>query len=231
MSTPKTTTPSRADYGPRQFPDRLGLAPWEFERALTLGVIPPADVGGRWSAAVVEDAAARIGEIRVAVGTWPDMGATRAAERLTERFGLPVAPDAVAELHRTGHLPRTGSYKGHPLYDGLALERFTDRAALEAARRDGRLLDRTSAARHLGVRDTDFTHLIGTGLLHPATYVHSRFQPRSHAPAVPLYRHGDLQQLLTHPGIDWEEIRTTPKGRPSPLAHLPTASPSGGGSR
>lgn len=157
------------------------------------------------------------------VGTWPDMGATRAAERLSERFGLPVSADTVVELHRTGHIPRTGTYKGHQLYDGLALERFTDRAALEAARRDGRLLDRISAARHLGVRDVDFTHLTRAGLLHPATYVYSRFQPRSHAPAIPLYRHGDLQQLLTHPGIDWEEVRTTAKGRPSPLAHLPTA--------
>ncbi|MFE0733941.1 hypothetical protein [Streptomyces sp. NPDC058855] len=146
MRTTKTTTP-RADYGPQQFPGRLGLAPWEFDRALTLGVIPPADLGGRWSAAVVKDAAARIGEIRAAVGTCPDMDATRAAERLSERFGVPVAPDAVAELHRAGHIPYAGSYKGHPLYDGLALERFTDRAALEAARRDGRLLDRTSAAR------------------------------------------------------------------------------------
>ncbi|MER7623803.1 hypothetical protein [Streptomyces sp. NPDC126503] len=93
----------------------------------------------------------------------------------------------------------------------------------------GRLLDRTSAARHLGVRDVDFTHLTRTGLLHPATYVHSRFQPRSHAPAVPLHCHGDLQQLLAHPGIDREEVRTTAKGRPSPLARIPTASPSAGG--
>ncbi|MER7623842.1 hypothetical protein [Streptomyces sp. NPDC126503] len=80
-------------------------------------------------------------------------------------------------------------------------------------------------------RNVDFTHLTRAGLLRPAVHVHSRFQPRSHAPAVPLYRYGDLQQLLTHPGIDWEEIRTTPKGRPSPLAYIPTASPSAGGGR
>ncbi|WP_336319774.1 hypothetical protein [Streptomyces lavendofoliae] len=57
------------------------------------------------------------------------MCATRAAELLAQRFGVPVAPDAVAELHRTGHIPYAGSYKGHPLYEGLALERLTDRAA------------------------------------------------------------------------------------------------------
>ncbi|MFI1331008.1 hypothetical protein ACH4U7_12885 [Streptomyces sp. NPDC020845] len=36
-----------------------------------------------------------------------------------------------------------------------------------------------------------------------------------------LYRLADLELLLAHPAIDWDEIRTTPKGRPSPLARLP----------
>ncbi|MGO4636102.1 hypothetical protein AB4225_35065 [Streptomyces sp. 2RAF24] len=50
----------------------------------------------------------------------------------------------------------------------------------------------------------------------------SRHQPRSWAPSVPLYRLGDLDVLLAHPAIDWQEIRATPKGRPSALARLTT---------
>lgn len=62
-----------------------------------------------------------------------------------------------------------------------------------------------------------------TSWLRPATYVHGRYQPRRTAPAVALYRLGDLDVLLAHPAIDWEEVPATPKGRPSALARLTTA--------
>ncbi|MGW8768357.1 hypothetical protein ACWGN5_38430 [Streptomyces sp. NPDC055815] len=224
----ESTAKAPADYGPQQFPDHLGFELWRFERALERGLIPPPDVAGRrWSAALVDAAAARAEEIRTATGTLPDMGATRAAELLADRLGVPADADTVAELARAGLIPRTGSYKGHTLYDGLALEQFTDRAALERAHRDGRLLDRYTAARHLGVRDVDFGHLTRSGRLRPAARVRSRYQPRSSAPAVALFRRGDLDALLADPTIDWNAVRATRKGRPSPLARLasPTKAP------
>ncbi|MEU9797190.1 hypothetical protein AB0E27_42790 [Streptomyces sparsogenes] len=217
----KARTGERADYGPQQFPDRLGFALWQFERALAKGLIPPADIGGRrWSAAVVEETAARAKEILAAIGGLPDMGAVRASELLEERFGTPVAPEVLIELDRLGLVKCVGEYKGHPLYDGQALEHFTDQAALEKAKHSGRLLTRTEAAKHLGIRDCDFDHLTKAAWLQPTTRVHSGWQRRRDIPCVALYRLGDLELLLAHPAIDWDEIRATPKGRPSPLARL-----------
>ncbi|MGO4634926.1 hypothetical protein AB4225_28965 [Streptomyces sp. 2RAF24] len=227
MPTTKTqTAPAKtpASFGPLQFPAALGAELWRFERALALGLIPPADIAGtRWSAPVVQAALDAKTEIWAATGTLPDMGATRAAELLTERFGVPVDADVLPELARKGLIPRTGDYKGHSLYDGLAIERFTDRTALDKARHDGQLLDRTTAAHHLGIRDSDLNHLIRARRLHPATHVHSRHQPRRAAPTVALYRLGDLDVLLADPAIDWAAIRATPKGRPSVLARLTPA--------
>ncbi|MFE5302272.1 hypothetical protein [Streptomyces sp. NPDC056632] len=37
---------------------------------------------------------------------------------------------------------------------------------------------------------------------------------------MPLYRLGDLDVPLAHPAIDWDEIRTTLKSRPSALTRL-----------
>jgi hypothetical protein len=48
---------------------------------------------------------------------------------------------------------------------------------------------------------------------------------RREAPIVSLYRTGDLDALLADPAIDWGAVRSTPKGRRSPLASLPTKQP------
>ncbi|MFI0901824.1 hypothetical protein [Streptomyces sp. NPDC020983] len=216
-----------ADFGPQQFPDRLGLRLWEFQRALDDGLIPLSDVaGGRWSAAVVAAAAERLGEIRAAVGTLPDVGAWRAAELLAERFGVEVSAETVMELGRKDIIPVSGEYKGNALYDGRALERFADRRALAAAAASGRLHTKDSAAGYLRVRPADVEHLVRAGWLTEVHRVHSSYQPRKAAPAVALFRQGDLDVLLAHPAIDWDDVRATPKGRPSALAKL-TASRAG----
>ncbi|GGR41413.1 hypothetical protein GCM10010282_37750 [Streptomyces roseolus] len=141
---PKT----KADYVPQRLPAHLGFEQWRFDRALDLGLIPPADTddGRRWTATTVDAVAARAADIRAATGTLPDMGATRAADLLAERFSTAVDADTIRELARAGHIPHADWYKHHRLYDGLALERFTDRDALQRAHRDGRLLDRHQAA-------------------------------------------------------------------------------------
>ncbi|MFB7341286.1 hypothetical protein ACFCZ6_14610 [Streptomyces hydrogenans] len=222
--TPKKTP---ADYGPQQLAAHLGFEQWRFERALDLGLIPPADTNGgyRWSAAAVDALAAQADDIRKATGTLPDLGATRAAEHLADRFGLPADADTVAELARAGHLPRVGDFKGHTLYDGLTLERFTDRDALARAHRDGRLLDRHQAAEHMGIRPVDLAHLIRAGLLRPATHVRSRYQSRRSHPAIALYRRGTLDTLLADPAVDWDTVRATPKGGRSPLTALVPRTP------
>lgn len=213
------------DYGPVQFPGRLGLPLWAFERALRDELIPPADpVTGRWPASVADAALAGPDQIREAVGTQPDVGAGRAAAVLSARFGTEVPADVLPELDRMGLVPCTGEYKGYDLYDGRALERFSDRDALDQAMTAGRLLTRDEAAGYLQVRRSDAGHLVAAHWLEPVTWVRSGWQRRRSAPQVPLFRAGDLDILLAHPAVDWADVRATPPGRPSPLARL-TARP------
>jgi hypothetical protein len=217
----RATAKARKDYGPVQFPALLGLPLWAFERALADGLIPPADPGtGRWPASVADDALARAGQIRSAAGSLPDMGAGRASAELSARFGIKVPPDVLLELDRTGLIPSAGQYKDYPLYDGRALEKFSDRGALDAAMTRGQLLTRDKAARYLRIRLSDISHLIDVQWLEPVTWVRSGWQRRRSAPQVPLFRRGDLDVLLAHPAIDWRAVRETPAGRPSPLSAL-----------
>lgn len=226
MTGPDTARPdtARRDYGPVQVLDRLGLEVWQFERARRAGLIPAADPStGRWPAVVVEAIAADMDRIRAAVGAYPDVGAIRAAQILTDRFGIEVRADTVAELARKGLLPMVGEYRGHPVYDGQALEAFTDLAALRRAVVEGRLLARGEVAAVLGVRVCDLAHLIEAHWLEPVAHVHSVWQRRRAVPAVALFRAGDVEVLAHHPGIDWDAVRATPPGRSSPLAVLTAA--------
>ena len=159
-------------------------------------------------------------EARAAGGTICDLGAVCAAEVLSVRLGMPVSSDGVAELGRRGLLPVTGYYKGFPLYDGHALEAFTDAAAATEATWAGQLRTADQAARYLRIRRTDLDHLTRAGLLAPVSWCRGPYDRRG-TRSVPLYRTGDLDQLTTAPGIDWAAVRATPKGRRSPLVRLP----------
>ncbi|MGH3647624.1 MAG: hypothetical protein ACRDTM_10695 [Micromonosporaceae bacterium] len=209
------------DHGPLQLADRLGLARWQVRRAVDDGLIALPDVpGSRWSAAIVEAAAGRVDRIREAVGGVPDLGAARAAAFLSDRFGEPVEPYVLIELDRHDLVPEVGEFKGHPLYCGRALERFNDVEALHRAMCSGRLLTLADAAGYLRIRPSDFKHLHAARWVAPVLRVHGPYQRRRDLPEVPLYRVGDLDVLAAHPGIDWDAVRATPPGRPSPLAVL-----------
>lgn len=217
---PTITASTLKTYGPLQFPDRVNLTLRQFSRAQRLGLIPGPDVAGdRWSAAVFDDAIARIDAIEEAVGTLPDVGATRAEEHLVERFNLVVHPGTAAELARRGHLPVVGDHKGYPLYCGLALENFTDRRKVARASTAGQLHMRDAAARILGLRASDFDHLIRAGLLAHADTARSGWNKHD---VVLLYRQADLDRIARRHRIDWDAVRATPRGHRSPLAALPT---------
>jgi hypothetical protein len=213
-----TTASTLKTYGPLQFPDRAGLTLWQFARAQRLGLIPAPDVADdRWSA-VFDDAVARIDAIRQAVGTMPDIGATRAEEHLAERFHITVHPGTAAELSRRGHLPVVGDHKGHPLYYGLTLEKFTDRRKVQRASAAGQLHTRDAAAQTLGIRPSDFDHLVRAGLLTHADTARSGWNKHD---IVLLYRQADLDRVARSRRIDWAAVRATPKGHRSLLAALP----------
>jgi hypothetical protein len=219
-------TPRRPlTFGPRQFPARIGLPTPVFNQAVHTGLIPPPNpITRRWPAAVVEDVLTRKDEIRAAAEAGPDVGAARAAAVLSIRFDMHVDPRVLLELARMGLITPVGEYKGSPVYDALALKTFDDRAALEKAVRDGRLLMRDEAAEYLRVRRPDVDHLLRAGLLTPATWVRASWKSRQSFPDVALIRVGDLDALLGNPAIDWRAIRATRKGRRSPLADLPNVS-------
>ncbi|MFF1716522.1 hypothetical protein [Streptomyces sp. NPDC058268] len=217
------TTTALTTYGPLQFPDRVGLEVWQFERAQRLGLIPKPDTkGGRWSAEVFDAALSRIDSIKQATGTLPDLGATRVEQHLAERFSMTVHPGTAYELARRGHLPVRGEFHGHPLYCGLALEHLRDRRKVERASTAGHLLMRDAAAKALGVREADFGHLVRAGLLRHAATAEGWFHSE-----VRLYRQADLDRLLRSRRIDWSAVKATPKGSRSPLAALPTRKTAG----
>ena len=157
-----------------------------------------------------------------AAGTVADLGAVRAAEVLAGRLGTPVSSDGVAELGRRGVIPVTGYYKGYPLYDGRALETFTDAGAAAEASRAGQLRTADQSARYLRIRRADLDHLTRAGLLSPARWGRGPYD-RRRTRSVPLYRTAELDELAALPEIDWDAVRATPKGYRSPLAQLPGA--------
>ncbi|WP_405802550.1 hypothetical protein [Streptomyces sp. NBC_01187] len=215
-------TPS--SFGPRQLAEHLGIPEWQFDRARRLDRVPAPDrARGRWSRATVEDIAPRLDEVVEAAGSVPDMGAVRAAEHLTQRLGMDVTPDAVAELARQGLLRTVEPYKGNNAYDGQDLEALTDRVAVERAGHDGEQLLRDEVAERLGVREVDVRHLVRAGLLTPVRWVRSWHQRRSAAPCVPLYRAADLTALQERHDINWSAVRATPRGQRSPPTSLPDA--------
>ena len=136
---------------------------------------------------------------------------------LSRRLGLEVTADGVEELARRDLLPVTGSCKEHALYDGRALEAFTDTGAAADATRAGRLRTADQAAAYLRIRRSDLNHLTRSGVLTPVKYGHGPWDRRNET-SVPLYRTGDLDQLTARPGIDWAAVRATLPGRRSPLA-------------
>ena len=141
---------------------------------------------------------------------------------LSRRLGLEVTADGVEELARRDLLPVTGYYKEHALYDGRALEAFTDTGAAAEATRAGQLRTADQAAAYLRIRRSDLNHLTRSGVLKPVKYGHGPWDRRDET-SVPLYRTGDLDQLTARPDIDWAAVRATPPGRRSPLAAIAAA--------
>lgn len=207
-------------YGPVQVPKTLGLARWEWHRALADGLIPPPGVpagatGARWTQAQMDGLLARRDEIKAKVGDVADLGAWQAAEVLAERLGVDVDPDAVVELARTGLIDKAGFYKGHRLYSGRSIAAFRDVAAFTEAAVAGRKLTSEQAAAYLRIRRLDFDRLVRAEWVKPSGSYQGQWSS-----TVLVFRTGSLDALAADPRIDLAAVRATPKGRPSPLAAL-----------
>lgn len=87
-----------------------------------------------------------------------------------------------------------------------------------------RLIGPDQAAEHLEIRRTDFEYVLAAGWLAPVQWVRSQISGRRWVD-VGLYRTADVEAVLDVPGVDWEQVRATKPGQPSPLrefAALPT---------
>jgi len=82
-----------------------------------------------------------------------------------------------------------------------------------------RLLGPDQAAAHMEIRRVDLDALVDAGRLAAAGRI-PRDVGRWSTVDVPLYRAGDLDALLEDGTFDWEAVRATEKGRPSPLRAL-----------
>ncbi|MEU5046287.1 hypothetical protein [Streptomyces griseorubiginosus] len=84
-----------------------------------------------------------------------------------------------------------------------------------------RLRPGRTAAQHLEIRRRDLEYCIEAGWLAPVSQVRRTVWSggRGHRKVVevPMYRVGDLDALKDIPGVDWEAVRATKPGRPSPL--------------
>ncbi|WP_427896716.1 hypothetical protein ACQHIV_42280 (plasmid) [Kribbella sp. GL6] len=109
----------------------------------------------------------------------------------------------------------TGRFGRYARADVEALA--TDEDLAEQLRGD-RLLGPDQAAVHLEIRRTDFDYCVAAGWIAPARYADSKIG-RAHI-EIPLYRVRDVEDLRDVPGVDWEDVRATPAGKPSPLRKL-----------
>jgi hypothetical protein len=214
----------RTRYGPQQLRDTLGLTEWQHARATAAGTIPRPDAaGGKWTGDVVRKLHADRVAIRRNAGSVPDLGAERASGYLSKKLGIEVNPDALPELARQGRILIVDYYKGWALFCGRTLETLDQEAIpeIEAAGVSGELLIRDRCADRLGIRASDFGHLVDRGWIKPVGYGRGPHTPKSYTPDVPLYRAGDITALLADEAIDWDAVRSVKRGQRSPLAKLP----------
>ncbi len=222
MARPATEPEWKSSYGPRQLCDLLGLAEWQRIRARQSGVIPaPAAAGGRWSREQARALYPRQVAIRRHVGYLPDLGETRAAEYLSERLGITVEPHALPELARQGRILVVDGYKDRPLYCGRTLETWVGTDDVEVANIRGELLITDRVVDRLGVRHADVKQLVEHGWLRPVEWGRGLLTAKKYAADVPLYRAGDITDLLRNEEIDWDAVRAVPKGGRSLLSKLP----------
>ncbi|BBG20748.1 putative exonuclease (plasmid) [Actinacidiphila reveromycinica] len=105
------------------------------------------------------------------------------------------------------------------------VERLAGNEELAEDVRAARLVGPELAAQHLEIRRRDFDYCVQAGWVAPVSSSLRRYGARREV-EVPLYRVGDLDALLELPDVDWELVRATRPGRPSPLrefAALPSS--------
>ncbi|WP_019635110.1 3'-5' exonuclease [Actinomadura atramentaria] len=82
--------------------------------------------------------------------------------------------------------------------------------------RRARLVGPETAATRMEIRRRDFDYVRAAGWVRVATWMEMKVGVRKTV-QVPLFRVGDIEDALQTPGVDWEAVRATRPGEPSPL--------------
>lgn len=218
----------RTEYDERRAAGRLRVPMTAWRWAVHTGIVPPPDVpGGLWSRAAVE--AMNPEAITAALPGEPLSGG-QAADRIAEALGTPnvrgeaatVTAFVVRRFMAAGMLAELSANPAgslvHPSQVAEVCAR-PDLAELVAAESP---LGPDQAAARLGVRRTDWDHMVRLGWIEPAEWREVRFgTSRAGAVDVPLYRAADVDALPSaHPEVGWSALRAVGRGRRSPLAAL-----------
>ncbi|MFI1154999.1 hypothetical protein [Streptomyces sp. NPDC020817] len=219
----------RLEYDGDQAAGRLRVPRAAFRWAVHAGVVPAADAApGVWSRAAVESM-----EAAAVLAALPDgpMSGYQAAERLAEALApwpVTVGASAVRELAAAGLLLDLSGNPDTPLFHPAQVETLAARPDLAQVMTEAVPLGPDQAAARLGVRRSDFNHVVRLGWITARCWATVRFPSSQGGPVdVPLYRAEDIDALAAaHPEVDWPALRTLGKGQRSPLARL---SPAGAG--
>lgn len=229
----------RGYYTPGTLAMLLDVHAWQLVAARRRpGVVPEPDrstaaarsghVYERWSIELAEGHAGILAKVvpEVAGGDRP-MIAYWAARRLYERLGLDAWTEDVEELVLLGALtpipPRREGARpafAAPDVDALDATLVAEVVAARPRRRAARtLLHPGQCRRRLGIRKTDWDHIVRRGWIEPIEHqeVCGRGAARGRRLLVPMYRLSDVDALLQREDVDWDELRATPKGERSPL--------------
>lgn len=142
---------------------------------------------------------------------------SRTIDEVAARIDVPAIALQEA-LERSSTPPRQGRI-AHELADQIC-----DNTGLGTEIRARIALDPNSAARWLGVRRSDFDHLVDGGLLKACRQTPTRIGHDRRD--VPLYAVGDLDRGLADTRLPWTELRATQANDRSPLLDLISTRPS-----
>lgn len=214
-------------YYEDQLASRLRLPITVVRSARHAGAIPPPAEDGRWTRAQVDAMKARADEIEAAGGS--PISGQWACRLLEKRLGLEADTVKVFQilrlidrglLHQLGSSPEAGTVVSAQLVTQAAEHPDIRRMLAEDTP-----LGPDQAAERLGIRRSDWDHVVRAGWVHPAQWIEVRFgTSKAGAVQVPLYRTVDVDAVPgAHPEVDWDAVRATPKGRRSPLGKVAAA--------
>ncbi|MGV9315178.1 hypothetical protein ACWDR0_23790 [Streptomyces sp. NPDC003691] len=221
----------RTEYGEGELAGRLRVPVAAVRWGRHTGTVPAPDAeGGLWSRAAVE--AMDPEAIRAGLPGEP-LSAYEAAEVLAGALGAPSAPGeapsvrafTVRQLIAAGTLMDLSGNPRAALLHPDQVAAVAARPGLAELLAPLAPLGPDQAAARLGVRRSDWNHMVRLRWVRPAEWQEVEFgTSRAGAVTVPIYRVGDVDAIpAAHPAVDWSALRAIGRGRRSPLAALSLA--------